>query len=50
MTTPMEKPVLKLPAKPPKELLKSTGFLLKRLGFGIEGGGFGAFGGEGGSA
>ena len=32
----MEKPVLKSPAKPPKELLKSTGFLLKRLGFGIK--------------
>jgi DNA-binding MarR family transcriptional regulator len=32
----MDKPVLKHPAKPPKELLKSTGFLLKRLGFGIK--------------
>jgi DNA-binding MarR family transcriptional regulator len=36
MTTPIEKPVLKSPAKPPKELMKSTGFLLKRLGFGIK--------------
>ncbi|HEX5449355.1 MAG TPA: MarR family transcriptional regulator [Gaiellaceae bacterium] len=36
MTTPLEKPAVKLPAKPPKELLKSTAFLLKRLGFGIK--------------
>ena len=45
----MEKPVLKLPAKPPKELLKSTGFLLKRLGFGIKERTFEAFEAEGAS-
>jgi DNA-binding MarR family transcriptional regulator len=36
MTTPIDKPVMKLPPRPPRELLKSTGFLLKRLGFSIK--------------
>jgi len=43
----MEKPVVKLPTRPPKELLKSTGFLLKRLGFGIKERTFEAFEAEG---
>lgn len=43
----MEKPALKLPAKPPKELLKSTGFLLKRLGFRMKERTFDAFESEG---
>lgn len=43
----MEKPVLKHPAKPPKELLKSTGFLLKRVGFGIKERTFEAFEAQG---
>jgi DNA-binding MarR family transcriptional regulator len=36
MTTSIDKPLLKLPPRPPRELLKSTGFLLKRLGFSIK--------------
>jgi DNA-binding MarR family transcriptional regulator len=37
MTTPLDKqPVMKVWPSPPRELLKSTGFLLKRLGFSIK--------------
>jgi DNA-binding MarR family transcriptional regulator len=42
----MNAPTLKPPAKPPRELVKSTGFLLKRLGFGIKEKTFEAFEGR----
>jgi MarR family transcriptional regulator, lower aerobic nicotinate degradation pathway regulator len=43
----MTTPFLKQPVRPPRELVKSTGFLLKRLGFGIKERTFQAFEREG---